>query len=140
MEPRLLPLSTATPVNGSSSAPQTRAWPDPYFAMTESSDVKDSYNTVVWVERQGSDIRSHVRAIFQTASGKPVLLAASAVSSLNYRESRPKDFREVAIPCRMNTYLPQRDSVIKAMHFASRQVGAGPFLQNSVSEEREWLE
>lgn len=62
-------LSTVTLITASTANPHTHARPDSHLAKTRLFDVRGYCNAVVWDERRGSNTRSHVVPITQTAAG-----------------------------------------------------------------------
>lgn len=68
-EPQHLLLSTSTPLTARLSTPHVRAHSDYYVAVKLPSDLRDSCTAAVWDEGRRSDIKSQVRAMFQTAAG-----------------------------------------------------------------------
>lgn len=131
-KPQHLFPSTAIPATASSTISSTRADPDQYLAMTRQFDAKDFCSAMVSSRRRWSDIESHVESVFPTDARELLHLAPRPGRNLGHCAYWPSAFREVALPCRMDTYLFRRNCFTKAFRSVSILAGAKPSLRSLV--------
>lgn len=103
--------------------------------MMRPSDLRKSCTSVVWDKGRRFDIGSHVGLMSQTVAGGFPRLATQRGSNLGHRDFQPSAFRELTIPCRIDTHLLCRDYFDEATRSVLIPAEASPSLRNSIRLE-----